>query len=86
MPNNKCITIRETQIEEGGVSFIFDEEHYTEVFQRMTEVEQSLKIATGDLKNFNVTVEDDDGEEKIRLCDFFLSLVERMPQGQATDI
>lgn len=77
MPNNKYITIRETQIEEGGVSFIFDEEHYTEVFQRMTEVEQSLKIATGDLKNFNVTIEGDDGEEKIRLCDFFLSLVER---------
>ena len=46
MPNNKYITIRETQIEEGGVSFVFDEEHYTEVFQRMTEVEQSLKIAT----------------------------------------
>ena len=62
---------------EDGFSFIFDEEHYTEVFKRMTEVKHSLRIATGDLKNFSVTVEDDKGEEKLRLCDFFLSLVER---------
>lgn len=62
---------------EDGFSFIFDEEHYTEVFKRMTEVKHSLRIATGDLKNFSVTVEDDGGEEKLRLCDFFLSLVER---------
>ena len=76
MTNNKFISIKESQIDEG-VSFIFDEEHYTEVFKRMTEVEYSLKIATGDLKNFNVSVEADDGEEKLRLCEFFLSLVER---------
>lgn len=76
MPNYKFISIKESQIDEG-VSFIFDEEHYTEVFKRMTEVEHSLRIATGDLKNFNVTVEGDDGEEKMRLCEFFLSLVER---------
>ena len=61
---------------ENRVSFIADEEHYTEVFMRMTEVESNLKIATGDLKNFNVCVETNDGEEKIRLCDFFLFLVE----------
>lgn len=60
-----------------SISYVADEEHYTEVFKRMTEVEQSLKIATGDLKNFNVTIESDDGEGKLRLCDFFLSLVER---------
>ena len=48
----------------------------------MTEVRHSLKIATGDLKNFNVTIERDGGEEKFRLCDFFLSLVERDVQIQ----
>ena len=67
---------------EDGFSFIFDEEHYTEVFKRMTEVKRSLRITTGDLKNFSVTVESDGGEEKLRLCDFFLSLVERGVQVQ----
>ena len=43
----------------------------------MTEVKRSLKIATANLKNFNVIVESDDGDETLRLCDFFLSLVER---------
>ncbi len=69
-------TVEEPQTEDGAL-FVVDEEHYTEVFKRMTEVESSLKIATGDLKNFSVTVESDDGEVKLRLCDFFLSLVER---------
>ena len=62
---------------EDCVSFVADEEHYTEVFKRMVEVKHSLKIATGDLKNFSVTIENDDREEKLRLCDFFMSLVER---------
>lgn len=62
--------------------FVADEEHYTEVFKRMTEVEQSLKIATGDLKNFNVKIDSEDEEETLRLCDFFLSLVERGVQVQ----
>jgi hypothetical protein len=62
---------------ENCVSYVADEEHYTEVFKRMTEVKHSLRIATGDLKNFSVTIETDDGEERLRLCDFFLSLVER---------
>ena len=57
--------------------YVADEEHYTEVFRRMTEVKHSLKIATANLKNFNVTIEFDGGDEKLRLCDFFLSLVER---------
>lgn len=61
----------------NSVLFVADEEHYTEVFKRMTEVEQSLKIATGDLKNFSVSIEAEKGEAKVRLCDFFLSLVER---------
>ena len=56
--------IKGTQTEEG-FSYIADEEHYTEVFRRMTEVKRSLKIATGDLKNFNVTIERDGGEEKL---------------------
>ena len=62
---------------EEGFSYVADEEHYTQVFKRMTEVKRSLKIATGDLKNFSVNVETDEREETLRLCDFFLSLVER---------
>ncbi len=60
-----------------NVSYVADEEHYTEVFKRMTEVKRSLKIATANLKNFSVTVESNGGDETLRLCDFFLSLVER---------
>lgn len=66
----------ETQpIVEEQWTYITDEKHFTEVFKRMTEVKHSLKIATGDLKNFGVYVE---GKKKsIRLCDFFFSLVKR---------
>ncbi len=59
------------------VYYVEDEEHYTEVFKRMAEVNNSLKIATGDLKNFTITFESDNGEETLRICDFFMSLVER---------
>lgn len=62
---------------ENGFSYVADEEHYTEIFKRMTEVKHSLKIATGDLKNFNVNIEGDNGDEALRLCNFFLLLVER---------
>ena len=62
---------------EDSVVYVFDEAHYTEVFRRMTEVKRNLKIATANLKNFNVFVEADGGVETLRLCDFFLSLVER---------
>ena len=62
---------------EDGVSYVADEEHYTEVFKRMTEVKHSLKIVTANLKNFNVIVESGGGDETLRLCDFFLSLIER---------
>lgn len=55
--------------------YVADEEHFTKVFKRMAEVKSSLKIATGDLKNFGVYV---DGKNKpMRLCNFFLSLVRR---------
>ncbi len=74
---DKSAPIVEKPQTEGGVAYVADEEHYTEVFKRMAEVKSCLKIATGDLKNFNVTIESEDGEEKLRLCDFFLSLVER---------
>jgi len=74
---DKSAPIVEEPQTEGGVAYVADEEHYTEVFKRMAEVKSCLKIATGDLKNFNVTIESEDGEEKLRLCDFFLSLVER---------
>jgi len=62
---------------EDMLIYIADEEHYTQVFKMMTEVKHSLKIATGNLDYFKVTVETDSGEETLRICDFFLSLVER---------
>ena len=64
--------VEEAQLEDS-ISYVADDEHYTEVFKRMTEVKHSLKIATGDLKNFYVTIE----SKSLRLCDFFFSLVER---------
>ena len=70
------VIVEETQTEDG-FTYVADEEHYTEVFRRMMEVKRSLRIATGDLKNFNVTIEKAGGEKKLRLCDFFLRLVER---------
>lgn len=57
--------------------YVADEEHYSEVFKRMAGVKRCLKIATGDLKNFTVSIDSEEGETKIRLCEFFLSLVER---------
>ena len=75
-------SVEEVSQTEDSFSYVADEGHYSEVFRRMTEVKRSLKIATGDLKNFNVTIERDGGEEKLRLCDFFLSLVERGVQVQ----
>ena len=74
---NESDSIVEAPQTEDSVTYVADEEHYTEVFKRMTEVKQSLKIATANLKNFNVFVEADGGVEAMRLCDFFLLLVER---------
>lgn len=65
------------QLEDDMVRYVADEEHYTQVFKMMTEVKHSLKIATGNLDNFKVNVKSDSGEETLRICDFFLSLVER---------
>ena len=73
---SEAVISEEDQIEDT-ISYIADDEHYTEVFRRMTEVEHDLKIATANLKNFNVQVESEDGVVSLRLCDFFLSLVER---------
>ena len=69
-------TYEESQVE-SCASYVADEEHYTQVFKRMTEVKHSLKIATANLKNFNVFVESEGREVSFRLCDFFLSLVQR---------
>ena len=69
-------TFNESSIDDCA-SYVTDEEHYTQVFKRMSEVKHSLKIATANLRNFNVFVESEDGQESLRLCDFFLSLVER---------
>ena len=75
-------SIAEEPQTKDDISYVADEEHYSEVFKRMTEVKRSLKIATANLKNFNVIVESDGGDETLRLCDFFLSLVERGVQVQ----
>lgn len=72
----EVVTSEEDQIKDI-ISYIADDEHYTEVFRRMTEVKHDLKIATANLKNFNVQVESEDGVVSLRPCDFFLSLVER---------
>lgn len=61
---------------EDRLSYVEDEEHYTQVFKLMAEVKYSLKIASVNLKNFSVTVESDGTNETFRLCNFFLSLVE----------
>ncbi len=73
----KSLPVIEKHLIKDGFSFVADREHYTKVFKKMTEVKKSLKIATADLKNFNVYFEDEDTNEPLRLCDFFLSLVER---------
>ena len=62
---------------EDRISYVEDEEHYTLVFKLMAEVKHSLKIASANLKNFSVNVESDGTNVTLRLCDFFLSLVER---------
>ena len=78
MSHNKNIrTQAAVQLTENNVSYVEDEEHYTEVFKRMTEVEHSLRIASANLNNINVYVKTDNVEEKLQLCDFFLRLVER---------
>ena len=71
------LPIFESTQDEEYFSYVADEEHYTEVFKRMTEVKRSLKIATANLKNFSVSIETDEGDKKLRLCEFFMSLVER---------
>ncbi len=68
--------LEEPQVD-SCLSFVSDEEHYTQIFRRMTEVKHSLKIATANLKTFSVNIEHEDQQEKLRIYDFFLSLVER---------
>lgn len=74
--NESSPAFEETQVE-SCASYVADEEHYTRVFKQMTEVKHCLKIATANLRNFNVFVESEGGEKNYRLCDFFLSLVLR---------
>ena len=45
-------SISEGSQTEVGFTYVADDEHYTEVFRRMTEVKHSLKIATGDFIGF----------------------------------
>lgn len=74
--------ILENPVMESRVSYISDDEHYSKVFIKMTRVKHKLRIASGDLKNFIVTIDSESGEIKLRLCDFFLSLVKRGVQVQ----
>jgi len=73
---NKNSTIVEPRVVDC-VSYIADEEHYTKVFKRMGDVKHSLKIATANLKNFNVPFKVDDEIKSIPICEFFLELIER---------
>lgn len=70
------VIVEEPQTNDS-LSYVSDEEHYTKVFKRMTGVKSCLKIATANLKNFNVTVESNSGVDTLRVCEFFLSLVNR---------
>ena len=63
--------------EEDGFSYIQDEEHFTDILPKMAEVKSSLKIATADLQNISVPVEIMGKSKMLKLCDLFLSLVER---------
>ena len=67
----------EETVEEDGFSYIQDEEHFTEILPKMAEVKNSLKIATADLQNVSVAVQVKGKSKMIKLCDLFLSLVER---------
>lgn len=67
----------ETPKAEERISFVADEEHYSIVFKKMTEVKHILRISTANLKNFSVYVESKGKKQQLRLCEFFLSLVER---------
>lgn len=69
--------IAEEVMEEDGFSYIQDEEHFTEVLPKIAEVKRSLKIATANLQNVSVPVQIKGKEKMIKLCDLFLSLVER---------
>ncbi len=80
--HEETVKTEEESSKDDGFSYVADEEHYTLVFKRMTEVKHSLKIATANLKNFNVSIEYDGKSETLRLCDFLLALVERGVQVQ----
>lgn len=58
------------------IKYIADEEHYSEVFAKMSLVKRSLKLTSADLKNFNIYI-DESSESPIKLCDFLLMLVKR---------
>lgn len=69
--------VKEVPKVEEGISFVTDKEHYSIVFRKMTEVKHILRIATANLKNFSVYIESKGKKQQLRLCEFFLSLVER---------
>jgi len=72
-PNN----LSEAVARPSFIRYIADAEHYTEVFARMNQVKHTLKLASGDLKNFNVYFSADKDAEPIKFCDFLLLLLKR---------
>lgn len=56
------------------IKYIADSDHYDDVFTRMCQVRKSLKIASANLKNFTVYLEDN---APIQFCDFLLILLRR---------
>ena len=60
--------IHEVSQIENGVFYVEDEEHYTRVFKLIAEVKHSLKIASANLKNFSVTVEEPDHQAGLPQC------------------
>jgi excisionase family DNA binding protein len=65
------------ELEEDGFSYIQDEEHFTDILPKMAEVKSSLKIATADLQNVSVAVQEKGKIKMVKLYNLFLSLVER---------
>ena len=59
---------------ESFIKYIADSEHYDDVFARMCQVRKSLKIASANLQNFTVYLEDN---APIQFCDFLLILLRR---------
>ena len=64
----------EQEQKESFIKYIADSEHYEDIFARMCQVRKCLKIASANLKNFTVYLDDN---APIQFCDFLLILLRR---------